>query len=72
MKKQTLGIPRCPNHGEPLQLDSTQKGHTKGASPCPLSGMLFDWVQDVEASSFTKDKNGNLVEQKAFLVEGED
>lgn len=73
MKKTTIGdVPRCENHGEPLELDNKQRTMTKGFSPCPVSGVLFEWTQVPAADAFTKDKDGNLIPTKKFIVDGED
>jgi hypothetical protein len=57
------------NHGEPLNLDNVQLTQRKGVSPCPVSGVLFGWEQDVDSSVQTVDKFGNVTIEKSFNVE---
>lgn len=63
------GIPRCPNHGEPLNLDNVQLTQRKGSSSCPISGEFFAWEQDVDSAEQTVDKFGNVTIEKSFNVE---
>lgn len=67
-------VPRCPNHGEPLQLDFKQKSQRKGSSPCPVSGAMFEWEQSpiTGETGNTKDKFGNLLVEKLFTVTGDE
>jgi hypothetical protein len=63
MKKQTLGqddkdkVPRCPNHGEPLELSLEQLTEVRGSAPCPVSKCLFEFEQIPNEKEF--DKEGN-------------
>ena len=73
MKETIHGfVPRCPNHGEPLELDNIQMTQTKGSSPCPVSKVLFEWEQVPEQTGYIKDKDGNLIQTKTFVVDGDD
>lgn len=65
-----MPLPRCPNHGEELLLDSVQKGQRKGASACPVSGVLFEWEQDIQNTANSIDKYGNPT--KTYTVTGTD
>jgi len=68
------GRPKCPNHGCPLEIDKKDAFKTKGTSPCPVSGALFAWTQEVETekNEILKDKFGNILPVKTFVVEGEE
>jgi hypothetical protein len=72
MKDKFQGVPRCPNHGEPLNLSREQLTHTKGYAPCPISGCLFEFTQIPEEEIETKDKYGNVTKIKVYKVEGDD
>lgn len=60
--------PKCPNHSEVLELDAIQKTQTSGRSPCSVSGVMFEWTQDVQVIEY--DKFGQPI--KKWLVHGKD
>lgn len=65
-----MSVPRCPNHNCPLTLTTKERGQTTGASPCPISGAMFDWSQSIKDGDVKHDKFGNPLLE--FKVTGED
>lgn len=60
--------PRCPNHNCPLILSPGEKRLKKGAAPCAISKVLFEYTQDTMDGSTKKDKFGNII--NSFSVSG--
>lgn len=65
-----MSVPRCPNHNCELSLTSKEKSMTKGASPCPVSGAMFDWSQEIKGGEVRYDKFGNAITE--YKVTGND
>ena len=68
-KKTTNSVPFCPNHSVPLDIGVADKYAKKGSAPCPVSGVLFDFTQEVTDNTNAKDINGNFIQTKTFTVE---
>lgn len=43
---------------------------TKGSSPCPVSGAMFDWSQEIKGGEVRYDKFGNAITE--YKVTGND
>lgn len=62
------GVPKCPNHNEPLEIGLSDKSLPKGQARCPVSGAMFAWEANPQGQK--KDKFGNVSTE--FVVEGND
>ena len=62
--------PRCPNHGEPLEIPLKDKHLTKGRAPCPISGAMFEYEQETDTAKLKIDVFGNLTTE--YIVKGND
>lgn len=65
----TNGLPKCPNHGCSLEIPVQEQTHSKGNSPCPVSGEMFAWEMKPESDKLILDKNGQMTRSKGYAVE---
>lgn len=63
--------PKCPNHGCPLE-GLPFPLPTKGTGRCAISGVAFDYEIEIDETSKKVDKNGNLIKDISWKVDGND
>lgn len=62
-------VPKCPNHGSPLEGVGFPIPR-KGKGKCPVSGAEFEFEAESDSSVLVKDKFGNLVPKVGWSVSG--